>query len=74
MAKLDRELSELFEKLPVPQKQRVLEFVRELADPQLHGIPGTALAGFGGRIPADDLQQMREAIEEGCEAVNLSEW
>jgi len=74
MTKLDDELSELYEELPAPQQQRVLEFVRELLTRQLPGLPGTTLAAFGGRIPADVLQQMQVAIEEGCETVNVSKW
>jgi len=74
MATIDREITELLHRLPELQQQRVLEFARELADVKLQGIPGANLIAFGGRIPADDLQRMQEAIEAGCEAVNLSEW
>lgn len=74
MAKLDQEISELLHRLPAAEQQRVLEFARELADVKLHGVPGADLIAFGGRIPPDDLQQMSDAIEAGCEAVNMSEW
>ena len=74
MATIDREITELLHRLPELQQQRVLEFARELADVKLQGIPGANLIAFGGRIEADDLQRMQDAIEEGCEAVNLSEW
>jgi hypothetical protein len=40
---------------------------------KLRGIPGVDLLGFAGHIPPDDLQRMSDAIEEGCEAVNLGE-
>jgi hypothetical protein len=74
MATIDREITELLNRLPEPQQRRVLEFARELADVILQGVPGTDLISFGGRIPTDDLKRMQDAIQEGCEAVNLSEW
>ena len=74
MATIDREITELLHRLPESQQQRVLEFARELADIKLQGIPGANLIAFGGLISTDDLQRMQDAIEEGCEAVNLGEW
>jgi len=73
MARLDREMSELLHRLPESQQQRVLEFACELAEVKLHGVPGADLIAFGGRISPDDLHQMQDAIEEGCETVNLLE-
>lgn len=35
---------------------------------------GRDLLKFVGSIPADDLKRMSEAIEEGCERVDLNEW
>jgi hypothetical protein len=74
MATIDREITELLHRLPELQQQRVLEFARELAEVKPQGVPGTDLIAFGGRIPADDLRRMQDEIEQGCEAVNLSEW
>jgi hypothetical protein len=74
MATIDREITELLRRLPEMQQQRVLEFARELAEVKVQGTPGKDLVAFGGRIPADDLQRMTDAIEAGCESVNLSEW
>jgi hypothetical protein len=74
MATIDREIAELLHRLPELQQQRVLEFARELAEVKPQGVLGADLIAFGGRIAPDDLQRMQDAIEEGCEAVNLSEW
>ena len=74
MATIDREITELLHRLPELQQQRVLEFARELAEAKPQGISGATLIAFGGRIAPDDLQRMHDAIEEGCEAVNLGEW
>lgn len=74
MATIDREITELLHRLPELQQQRVLKFARELAEVKPQGVPGANLIAFGGRIAPDDLQRMQDAIEEGCEAVNLGEW
>lgn len=35
---------------------------------------GKDLLKFVGSIPADDLKRMSDAIEEGCERIDLNEW
>ena len=67
MAAIDREILELLHRLPELQRQRILEFARELAETKPRGVPGANLTAFGGRIPLDDLQRMPDAIEEGCD-------
>ena len=74
MATVDQEIAKLLHQLPEAQQQCVLDFARELAEVKPHGIPGPDLLAFAGRIPPDDLQRMSDAIEEGCETVNLGEW
>ena len=58
MATIDQEITELLHRLPELQKQRVLNFARELAAVKTQGIPGADLIGFGGCILPDDLQRM----------------
>lgn len=61
---------------------RVLEFVRNLGHvcekrPGLPpGTPGTELIRAAEQLDfsPDDLREMAEAIEEGCEQVDPSEW
>ncbi len=67
-------LSELLHRASESQFQRFLELARDLDEIRPRGIRGDTLISFGGCIPADDLKCMQDAIEEGCEAVNLSEW
>jgi hypothetical protein len=74
MATIDREIAELLQRLPELQQKRVLEFARELAAIKPQRLPGAVVLEFAGCIPADDLQRMKDAIDEGCEAVNLDEW
>lgn len=59
------------EKLPYDLQLRVLDFVKSLIP---KGVEGKSLLRFEGAIPADDLQLMSKAIEEGCEKVDISEW
>lgn len=70
-------IDEVFEQLKVmPQhlQWQVLEFVRTLVKAEVRGTPGSQLLCFAGSIPIDDLQLMREAIEQDCEQVDINEW
>lgn len=52
-------------------QRRVLDFAKSLVP---KGVEGKSLLRFEGSIPADDLEQISKAIEEGCEKVDISEW
>jgi hypothetical protein len=54
-------------------QQRVLEYVRALKRLG-KGMSGEALRKYVGSIDAEEGQVMREAIESGCEQVNMDEW
>ncbi len=60
--------------LPRESQWRVLEFARSLAQPARQGVPGRRLLRLAGSIPADDVQAMREAIDQGCERIDSREW
>lgn len=56
---------------------RVLDFARALAEspkPKRIGVPGKELLRFAGTIPHEDLEEMKRAIEEGCEQIDHYEW
>lgn len=60
--------------MPPYLQWRVLEFVRTLtASSSIQGVPGQQLLRFAGAIPPDDIELMREAIED-CEQVDINEW
>ncbi len=70
-------IDEVVEKLkvmPQPLQRQVLEFVRSLVKSDIRGTLGQQLLRFAGSIPSDDLQLMREAIEQDCERVDIDEW
>ena len=60
--------------MPQPLQWQVLKFARTLVDSKIRGVSGQQLLRFAGAIPSDDLQLMREAIEQDCERVDLNEW
>jgi hypothetical protein len=68
------EVVEQLKVMPQPLQRQVLEFVRSLVKAEVRGTPGRQLLRFAGSIPSDDLQLMREAIEQGCERVDIDEW
>jgi hypothetical protein len=65
---------EQLKNLPQELQWRVLEFTRALAGTTPHGIAGIQLLRFAGAIPLDEVKVMREAIEQGCEQVDVNEW
>jgi hypothetical protein len=68
------EVVEQLKGMPQQLQWQVLEFVRTLGNAKVRGTPGQQLLRFAGSIPADDLQSMREAIEQDCEQVDVNEW
>jgi hypothetical protein len=68
------EVVEQLKVMPQPLQRQVLEFVRSLVKAEIRGTPGQQLLRFAGSIPSDDLQLMREAIEQDCEQVDIDEW
>jgi len=69
--------SEIYKKvqiLPNHLQYQVLSFVRTLEALSQQGSPGKNLLQFAGTIPSEDVDEMRKAIEAGCEQVDLNEW
>lgn len=72
---LKRSVMEQLDVLDAEDKEKVLDFSRELGArrEQARGHGGSLLA-FAGAIPEADLAEMRQTIEEGCEKVDEEEW
>lgn len=68
------EVVEQLKVMPQPLQRQVLEFVRSLLKAEVRGTPGQQLLRFAGSISSQDLQLMREAIEQDCERVDIDEW
>ncbi|MEL6221958.1 MAG: hypothetical protein AAFR31_04870 [Cyanobacteria bacterium J06627_8] len=60
--------------MPHSLQQQVLQFARMLSQVKIQGTPGHKLLKFAGSIQSHDLTLMQDAIEEGCEQVDLDGW
>ena len=72
-ATLAHQILEHVRALPDEDQRRVLEFVCSLGTPRT-GVPGAELLPFAGTIDKCELERMSQAIEEGCEQVDVNEW
>ena len=68
------EIIKLLETLSLEQQRQVLDFTRGLSGKPPKQYPGKNLLQFVGTISKEDLEIMKEAIEEGCEQIDESEW
>ena len=68
------EVIEQLRAMPQHLQWQVLEFARKLVKAEVCGTPGQQLLPFAGSIPPDDLQLMREVIEQDCERIDVNEW
>jgi hypothetical protein len=71
---IEQDLRGELEKLPAEQQRRVLDYARELVARQPRGVAGESLVGLAGTLDAQGAAEMTEAIEQGCEHVNLDGW
>jgi hypothetical protein len=60
--------------LPDNLQHQVLTFVRNLRTVGRRGTPGQDLLQFAGGISMEDVDSMREAIENDCERIDRNEW
>jgi hypothetical protein len=68
------EVVEKLTRLPENLQRKVLHYVDTLAAARPRGVPGKDLLRFAGVISKEDAEEMRSAIEAGCEQVDLNEW
>jgi divalent metal cation (Fe/Co/Zn/Cd) transporter len=73
-AEVQSELLKQLEQLSLAKQWKVLGFARTLADAGPRGVPGTELLDLCGSLPAEDAQEMIQAIEEECERIDPNEW
>ena len=71
---LEAEIRKQLDQLPLEQQRQVLEFARSLVATRIRGVPGKDLLRFAGVIDTEDLNIMKQTIEEGCEKIDLNEW
>ncbi len=69
-----KEIMSQIGQLDYEHQRRVLDFARALALTGPKGVPGKQLLSFTGAISLDDLKAMEQAIDNGCEKVDMNEW
>ena len=64
------------DRLPLELQRRAMDFVHGLAaSTQLPpGATAEELMSLAGTLDPDSAREMREAIEEGCEQIDLDAW
>jgi len=68
------ELANELEKLKDDDIARVVEFAKSLSTSSALEARNSELRKLIGSIPSDELEQMRVAIEEGCEKIEHDRW
>ncbi len=69
-----QEIVQRLENLSPGQQRQVLDFTLELSGESPKGISGKELLEFVGLFPPEDLEEIKQAIEEDCGQVDESEW
>ena len=73
MENLKQKLLEQIEKLTPLQQKQVLDFALELSGELSKRYPGEKLLELVGTISPEDLEIMKQAIEEGCGMASLAQ-
>ena len=71
---LEKEIIERIRMLLYELQRKVLEYTEALTNKRPHGIPGKRLLKYAGSISPEDLEEMKHAIEDHCERVDVHEW
>ena len=67
------ELLTRLDKLSPMQQKQVLDYTRDLLGEPIKGTPGKDLVKLVGLFPAEDIAEMKQAIEEEWGQGNASE-
>ena len=69
-----QEIVERLKNLSPGKQRQVLDFTLEVSGESPKGISGKELLEFAaGLFPPEDIEQMKQAIEEGCGMASLSQ-
>ena len=70
-----QEIVQRLENLSPGQQRQVLDFTLELSGESPTGISGKELVEFAaGLFPPEDIEQIKQAIEEDCGQIDELEW
>lgn len=68
------EIVQRLDKLTPWQQKQILNSVLSFLGEPIRGTSGKELLKFVGLFPPEDLEQIKQAIEEDCGKVDKSEW
>jgi hypothetical protein len=75
MTKLKRrEMIERLDRLSYEIQIKILDLAEAAAPSPQKGVSGKKLLRFSGILNADDVTDMTQVIENGCEKVDINEW
>ncbi len=70
---LQQEIVSELSNLDLESQKLVMDLIKNLSPSKPKGVHGGKLLSFAGTIPADDLNEIAQAIKE-CDRVDLNEW
>ena len=70
------EITNELRRMSEPQQLQVLDFARNVTRPAVvpAGVRLSEMRSLVGTFPAEDLRQIEQAIEEGCEQIDAESW
>lgn len=71
---IEEQIREDLSRLSAAQQKRAAEMVHSLVSQRPRGASIQDLIQVAGTLDDDSAREMLEAIEQGCEQVDLSEW
>ena len=71
---IQQEIAKQVELLPPPMQEQVLRYVESLTQSAPVGVRGVEMLAVAGILDPVSSREMREAIEDGCERIDCSEW
>ncbi len=69
-----QEITQRLDKLTPWQQKQILNSVLSFLGEPIRGTSGEELLKFVGLFPPEDLDQIKQAIEEDCELIDESQW
>lgn len=71
---IKQDIARQIDQLPLELQRQVLDFAHALGRSFTKGVQGKRLLSFSGIMETEDIKAMSEAIESGCERVDMNEW
>ena len=71
-AAINREIMKYLSSLGKAKQEKVLDFLKSLVKDK--NPPSAQLLSFAGSIHSDDLKQIEQAINDGCEHIDEHGW